>query len=136
MASDVQRRTQQKAAIQEALSASEEFIGAQELHARMKGEGSGIGLATVYRTLNELVARGQADVLTSASGQLFRFCGTGHHHHLVCVECGKTVEVDAPIEEWVDSVATANGFVRVRHVLDILGVCSECQARISQAGRS
>lgn len=127
MSSDVQRNTRQKAAIEAALSESEDFLSAQSLHARMKQRGSTIGLATVYRTLNDLVEKGRADILPSGTEQLFRSCGTQHHHHLVCIECGKAVEIHAPIEDWVEVVAAENGFARVRHVVDLMGVCADCQ---------
>ena len=127
MSPDVQRNTRQKVAIEAALSESNDFVSAQSLHTHMKERGSTIGLATVYRTLNDLVDKGRADVLPSGTEQLFRSCGTQHHHHLVCIECGKAVEIDAPIEEWVEAVAAENGFVRVRHVVDLMGVCAECQ---------
>jgi Fur family ferric uptake transcriptional regulator len=129
-----QRQTEQKASIRAALESSPDFITAQELHARMRDTGSTIGLATVYRTLNQMARVGQADVLQkSTSSQLFRFCESGHHHHLVCVDCGKTVQVDAPAEEWVEKIAADEGFTLVRHVLDIFGRCPECQAKLVAA---
>lgn len=125
-----QRQTEQKASIRVALESSPDFISAQDLHGRLRDQGSSIGLATVYRALNEMARVGQADVLqTSAAGQLFRFCDSGHHHHLVCVDCGKTVQVDAPVEEWVEKIAADEGFELVRHVLDVFGRCPECQAK-------
>ncbi|MDQ1542793.1 MAG: Fur family transcriptional regulator, ferric uptake regulator, partial [Actinomycetota bacterium] len=51
-----------------------------------------------------------------------------HHHHLVCVDCGKTVEVEVPVEEWVQKVSQTNGFTPVRHVLDMYGRCADCEA--------
>lgn len=127
------RQTEQKAAVREALERSAEFIGAQDLFAVMKGEGSSIGLATVYRNLNEMARAGQADVMQGHGGQLFRFCNEGHHHHLVCIDCGKTVEFSAPVEEWIDSVAGDNDFAVVNHVFDVFGRCSDCQAKVERA---
>ncbi len=127
-----QRQTEQKESIRHALESSPDFISAQDLHARLRDQGSSIGLATVYRALNEMARVGQADVLqTSTAGQLFRSCESGHHHHLVCVDCGKTVQFDAPVEEWVEKIAEVEGFTLVRHVLDIFGRCPECQAKLS-----
>ncbi len=128
------RRTAQKAAIRAALERTDSFVSAQDLHAALREEGIGLGLAMVYRNLNEMVQNGEADVLQAAPNvQLYRFCGDAHHHHLYCIECGMTIEVEAPIEAWVDEAARAHGFARVRHVVDIFGVCPDCQAR--EAGR-
>lgn len=131
----VQRRTVQKAAIRAALEATRSFVSAQDLHASLRTDGVELGLATVYRNLSELAAAGEADLLQTASGvQLYRFCETSHHHHhLYCVDCGRTVEVEAPVEEWVERIAAVHGFANVRHVVDIFGVCEQCQAAQREA---
>ena len=55
---------------------------------------------------------------------VYRRCGTSHHHHLVCRECGRTVEVEAPdVERWATAVAAQHGFADVAHTLEIFGVC-------------
>ncbi len=122
------RETAQKAAVRAALQRSDSFVSAQDLHAALHEEGISLGLATVYRRLNELAENGEADVLQAESNtQLYRFCGDTHHHHLYCVNCGRTIEVEAPIEDWVETVAAEHGFTRVRHVVDIFGLCADCR---------
>ena len=97
MVEHIERQTKQKDAIRAALADCEEFISAQDLHRRLEDEGSKIGLATVYRQLNALADAGAADTIRLDGQQLFRLCGDdGHHHHLVCKRCGKTVEIDPP----------------------------------------
>ena len=60
--------------------------------------------------------------------QLFRLCGDdGHHHHLVCRRCGKTVEIDPPSEAWLRKVADGHGFTVESHTLEVFGLCSDCQ---------
>jgi Fur family ferric uptake transcriptional regulator len=84
-------------------------------------------LATVYRTLNSLVADGLADSLVNAGESLFRDCSKGHHHHLICNECGIAVEIEAKqAEEWASKVAKDNGFTDVSHTIDIFGLCRKC----------
>ncbi|PZE76179.1 transcriptional repressor [Curtobacterium sp. MCBD17_034] len=125
-----QRQTAQKTAIRDALRGVRSFISAQDLHEVLRADGSSVGLATVYRNLSDMAVNGEADVLQAEPGvQLYRFCGDAHHHHLYCVSCGRTVEIEAPIEDWVDTVAAEHGFSRVRHVVDIFGVCDDCRAR-------
>lgn len=123
------RHTAQKAAIRAALEHSDSFVSAQDLHAALRDDGVTLGLATVYRNLNEMAESGEADVLQAEPNvQLYRFCGEEHHHHLYCVSCGRTIEIEAPIEEWVDAVTAEHGFTRVRHVVDVFGVCADCRA--------
>ena len=107
MVEHIERQTKQKDAIRAALADCEEFISAQDLHRRLEDEGSKIGLATVYRQLNALADAGAADTIRLDGQQLFRLCGDdGHHHHLVCKRCGKTVEIDPPSEAWPTATAS------------------------------
>ena len=124
----IQRNTWQREAVRKALAESGGFVSAQDLHARLRGD-TGIGLATVYRTLANFAKSGEADSLQSPEGEnLFRACAsTGHHHHLICRRCGKTVEIEAgAVETWARDVAAENGFREAEHVVDIFGVCAEC----------
>ncbi len=124
------RPTPQQLAVAEALEATREFLSAQELHVRLRSDGLGVGLATVYRTLQNLLEDNQIDVLRTADGEaVYRRCSTGHHHHLVCRRCRRTEEVDsAAVERWAHAVAAEHGFTEVDHVVEIFGVCSRCRA--------
>jgi Fur family ferric uptake transcriptional regulator len=56
--------------------------------------------------------------------------GHVHHDHLYCLGCGTIVEFrDGALEAIQDRVAAAHGFHVVRHSLQIVGLCAECQAR-------
>ena len=134
MGETVKRNTKQKAAVKHALSEAIGFVSAQQLHLVLKNHGSSIGLATVYRALNELSASGEADSLQSSDGELlYRACGEGHHHHLICRNCGKTVEIEADrVESWADEVAKSHGFSFPSHTIDIFGTCSACQKKLAK----
>ena len=92
------RRTEQREAILDALSASDRAVTAQELHARLEG----VGLATVYRNLQRLADSGDADTLRRDNGEVaFLICGGGHHHHLTCRRCGRVEQVrDCRLDDW------------------------------------
>ncbi|SOC54970.1 Fur family transcriptional regulator [Ornithinimicrobium cerasi] len=122
------RPTRQQAAVIDLLGSSEDFTSAQDLHARLRGTGATVGLATVYRTLATLAESGEVDVLRTDDGEsVYRKCSTGHHHHLVCRDCGRTVEIEGPaVERWADSVAAEHGFRDVSHTLEIFGTCADC----------
>lgn len=131
------RNTKQREAVRAALAAAPGFVSAQELHGMLRGQGSAVGLATVYRALASLAATGDADSLQSPDGEnLFRSCATaGHHHHLVCRECGETRELTASVvEAWSTRVAAEFGFTDIHHVVDLFGVCAECRAAGTAAG--
>ncbi|MHB1235717.1 MAG: Fur family transcriptional regulator [Microbacteriaceae bacterium] len=127
----MKRKTWQRTAVFDALGATEGFVGAQNLHIRLRESGAPIGLATVYRALADLAAEGAVDLLQSAEGEsLYRACTPGqHHHHLICRECGRTVEIEADaVESWTRSIASSHGFTQPSHVIDVFGRCADCSA--------
>jgi Fur family ferric uptake transcriptional regulator len=125
----VKRNTWQKDAVRHALGEAAGFVSAQQLHLVLRNHGSTIGLATVYRSLTDLVEIGDADSLQSKEGELlYRACTTSHHHHLICRQCGLTVEIEANrVENWADEVAKEHGFANPSHTIDIFGTCLKCQ---------
>ena len=127
-AANPQRRTRQRAAVDEILSHLEEFRTAQQIHDVLRRQGDSVGLTTVYRTLQAMVDSGELDVLRTNEGETaYRRCSNGHHHHLVCRRCGRTVEVSGPaVERWASAVAEEHGFREVSHDLEIFGTCSSC----------
>jgi Fur family ferric uptake transcriptional regulator len=127
------RSTRQRAAISALLENVEEFRSAQELHDELRRRGEGIGLTTVYRTLQSMASAGLLDTLRTDSGEsVYRRCSQHHHHHLVCRTCGSTVEVEGEAAEaWAVEVAAQHGFSDVSHTIEIFGVCAGCSARVS-----
>src|SRR6478736_3645269 len=120
----VQRNTWQRDRVREALADARGFVSAQTLHATLRDDNTGIGLAG-------LAAQGDADSLQSPDGEnLFRACTSpGHHHHLICRSCGLTVEIAAnDVEQWAQRTAAAHGFTAAEHVVDIFGLCASCAA--------
>ena len=122
------RSTRQRAAVAALLEELEDFRSAQEVHDLLRHRGERVGLTTVYRSLQMLADAQEVDVLRTTDGETaYRRCSRGHHHHLVCRSCGRTVEVDGPaVERWAHRVAAENGYVDVSHTLEIFGTCAEC----------
>ncbi|MBN9189406.1 MAG: transcriptional repressor, partial [Microbacterium sp.] len=70
-----QRNTWQRERVREALAGAPGFISAQNLHATLRDDNTGIGLATVYRALAGMAAHGEADSVQSPEGEsLYRSC--------------------------------------------------------------
>ena len=117
----------------EALSRSSGPQSAADLGARLKGA---IPLSSLYRTLavleeSEVIERfpDQAGV---ARYELAEWL-TGHHHHITCVVCGTTSDVEVPkdleasVSELVTEVGSRFSFEVTGHRLDLQGVCSQCR---------
>lgn len=129
----VERSTRQQSAILEALYGVDEFKSAQEIHNLISKKKLKVGLATVYRTLQKMAEKEDIDAIKSAEGEtLYRHCGQndGHHHHLICSECGLTITVEGPaIESWTEKVAREKGFSEISHKVDIFGLCKKCSKK-------
>src|ERR1017187_1670900 len=124
-----QRTTRQKRALDQLLAACADFRSAQELHAELRAGGARVGLTTVYNNLRSLADRGAVDTVRTEGGEtLYRRCESeSHHHHLVCRLCGRTVEISAPVvERWAAEAAAAEGFIDVRHTVELVGTCRQC----------
>lgn len=130
MTQNSRRPTRQRAAVEAVLSDIDDFLSAQDLHARLRTQGQSVGLATVYRTLQAMATDGDVDMMRTGDGEaVYRRCSSGsHHHHLVCRSCGRTVEVEGPtVERWADKIGAENDFSDVVHTLEIVGTCSDCK---------
>src|SRR4029450_4510306 len=123
-----QRKTRQRTAVEEILSDRHDFRTAQQIHDDLRHLGERIGLTTVYRTLQLMTDVGELDAIRTNEGETaYRRCSTGHHHHLVCRICGRTVEVSGPaVERWANAVAAQHGFREISHDLEIFGTCNTC----------
>jgi Fur family transcriptional regulator, ferric uptake regulator len=124
------RATRQRAAVSALLDRLDDFRSAQEIHEELRRAGEGIGLTTVYRTLQGLADAGEVDVLRTDSGEsVYRRCSTHHHHHLVCRSCARTIEVEGPaVERWAERIAAEHNFHDISHTVEIFGACGDCAA--------
>ena len=92
--------------------------------------------SSAYRHLVDLQAAGVVRRV-AASDEFARFelaeDLTGHHHHLLCLNCGKVTDVTYPpglergISEAISQIAEAHGFQPEGHILDVLGLCAACR---------
>ena len=124
----IPRRTRQRAEIRDAVEASRTFSTSQEIHDRLRHDGSTVGLATVYRALQAMASNGEIDTIRTPDGQIaYRTCTPGHHHHLVCRSCGRTVEIDLPgLEAQTRAIAGEYGFAEIDHEVEFFGTCADC----------
>ena len=96
----------------------------------------GLPRSSAYRHLTDLYAAGL--VRRVAAGDEFtRFelaeDLTEHHHHLLCVNCGKVIDVTLPADfeqqmiAAIGRLASAEGFEAHGHQLDVIGLCAACR---------
>lgn len=114
------------AVVADVANAGDQF-SAEEIAVRLKGRG--IGRATVFRTLKLLV---ELDVLCRVlldDGTLrYRWSKRGHHHHLVCTECGAVQDFTAcDVAALVQGLSREADFAVDAHWLEVYGRCSTCR---------
>lgn len=122
------RRTRQRAAVAAAMAQLDDFVTAQRLHAILRDLGDDVGLTTVYRTLQAMAEAGELDHRITADGEAsYRCCSATHHHHLVCRQCGTTVEIAGPdVEAWAERVGRQHSFTDLDHTIELTGRCRGC----------
>ncbi|APT92118.1 sugar ABC transporter substrate-binding protein [Corynebacterium phocae] len=133
------RNTRQRTAVIKVLRDFDNFASAKDIYNALQVKEAKVGLTTVYRTLQSLSEIDAVDALHMPSGEtLYRHCDSlHHHHHLVCIRCGRTEEVDGgPIEEWAKSISEQHGFELTGHDAEIFGVCGSCQTKLKTAPKS
>jgi len=124
------RNTRQRDDIFDAFFSGEKHITVEKLFASMRINDPAIGYATVHRNLSLLCECGLAQEIKIGKQQT-RFepmFGQKHHDHLICLKCGRFIEVNDPkIEKLQDKLAESNDFIPVRHKLEIYGICKKCK---------
>ncbi len=109
----------------------EGHLSADDLVEVIKREDHRISRATVYRTLQWMVAAGIARKVDFGEGR-FRFEHSyrhPRHYHLICKTCNRSFEfLSSDIEALVEEVAAARGFTARQSVVQIYGTCEACQA--------
>jgi len=104
-----------------------QHISAEDVYKILLELGEDIGLATVYRVLNQF---DDAGILTrhhfEGGKSVFELTGANHHDHLVCLKCGKVVEFeDDIIERRQLDIAKTNGIKLTHHSLYLYGECED-----------
>jgi Fur family ferric uptake transcriptional regulator len=122
------RLTPQRLMILEAIENSDDHISAEEVYTQVIARYPNVNISTVYRTL-DLLKQLALVTETDLGGGRFRYhpADKGHHHHLVCRQCGTIIDLDesllAPLEK---ALLREHDFVAELRHLAITGLCSRC----------
>ncbi len=126
------RSTAQRRLVTEVFFRSTGHLSIEDLLGQVRAEDSGVGYATVYRTLKLLKECGLATERHFGDG-VSRYevaHEDDHHDHLICVECNAIVEFeDAGIDAIRRAAAKKHGYVLQGHKHELYGVCPACQKK-------
>ena len=118
------RDTEPRRLVIGAVAAQDRPFTAEELCASLPC----VGRATVYRGLRLLVETGLVcRVLLEDHELRYQLSQPGHHHHLLCGECGASEDLEGcDAEDLLREAAAAAGFRMSGHSLEVYGQCGEC----------
>jgi len=122
------RLTPQRMMILSAIENGDGHISADEIYAQVVAEYPRVNISTVYRTL-ELLKRLELVTETDLGDGRLRYhpADKGHHHHLVCTECGAVIDLDESLLSPVKDVLLREyGFLADLKHLAIFGRCANC----------
>jgi Fe2+ or Zn2+ uptake regulation protein len=120
------RRTEPRRAIVRAILEHDGPFTAEALADSLRT--SGVGRATVFRTIDVLADLGMLHRLHTDGCHGYTVCPRGHHHHLTCSICGRVESVaGCGLDEQLSLLARRAGFAIEDHHLELTGRCSGCQ---------
>ena len=123
------RLTPQRLMILSAIENSDEHISAEEIHSQIVAKYPYVNISTVYRTLELLKGLGLVTETDLGEGRVrYHPADKGHHHHLVCRECGAIIDLDESVLSLVRNVLLReHEFIADLRHLAIFGRCMNCK---------
>ena len=135
--------TRQRDVVARVLFESAGHRSVEEIQRRLRDQPVRVGTATIYRSLDVLLASGL--VRAHDFGEGFKryeaMVGGGQHGHLICARCSGVTEFSTErFERILPIVADEHGFQYQRHRVEVHGLCHACReadvAALARAGRS
>ena len=123
--------TPQRRAVIGSIASSPDHLTPAAIYERVHQDYPGIGLATIYRALEILAKLGLiCELHAGGSCRSYTIGAPGHHHHLICSNCGEVVDFSgydlSPLEK---RLSRETGFEIEDHLLEFIGRCQNCQAK-------
>lgn len=115
--------------ILELLSQSKAPVSAPDLIESFKSSGVNVNKTTIYRELEFLLQKQLVNEVEFGDGKKRYEIDNGHHHHIVCLNCGKVedVSLDADLSIEEKKIEKETGFKIKSHSLEFFGYCKDCK---------
>ena len=125
--------TPQRQCIFRILDSSQVHPTAEAVYDRVRSEMPTVSLRTVYQTLHDLVAMGELEQLDLGTGSARFDPLLGPHHHLVCIDCGRIVDIEADFPGVAVPAGAEQGFSVSATEIIFRGRCERCRAPAEQS---
>lgn len=126
------KHTGQRDTILRTFLETRDHLSTDELYRLVRKKDPRIGFTTVYRTLKLLADCGLASAVAFQDG-VARYehqYNRRSHHHMVCTECGISVEFFSPeVDRMEQEIGRKHRFLTTRNLFQIYGICEECRSR-------
>jgi Fur family transcriptional regulator, ferric uptake regulator len=124
------RLTGPRRVIAEIMISSDRALEPLEVFNLGRQEYPGLGLVTVYRTLEKFEEMGLVERVHQPDGcHRYLRAAQGHEHLLLCTGCGQAVYFSGDdLDELMDLIAQRSGYAVHDHLLQMFGRCADCQA--------
>lgn len=123
------RLTGPRRVIVEIMAGCERALSPVELFDLGRKSQSGLGLVTVYRTLEKMEELGLVQRVHQPNGcHMYLPAARGHQHLIICQQCGKARYFEGEnMDAFFDQVAGEYGYTLREHWLQLFGLCADCQ---------
>jgi Fe2+ or Zn2+ uptake regulation protein len=125
------RLTNARKAVVKTVAETSFALNPLEVYEQAKSSSPGLGLVSVYRTLEKLEELGLVQRVHQPDGcNAYLPHADGHQHLIICEGCGKAEYFDGKedMDAFFSKVAGEHGFTVNEHWLQLFGICSECES--------
>jgi len=124
------RMTKQRKAILRILKSTDSHPTADWIYEKVRNEIPNISLGTVYRNLNKFVENNlvsKIEIKMDKKESYFELLQGNHHHHLICLKCGKIIPLKCPLKNYENKISQQTNYQIVEHRLKLYGLCPDCK---------
>jgi len=126
---DAMRNTPVRQAVTRILAATPTPLSLGELHQHVRQELPATAYSTIFRLAARLEREGRITrVDWRERGSRFEWADRAHHHHIVCGDCGRSVDLeDRDLGFSERRIRSRTGFQVTHHAIELEGTCADCQ---------
>ena len=125
--------TPQRRAVIRTIASTQDHLTPAAIYEKVHQDHPGIGLVTIYRTL-DILAKLELICELHAGGSCHSYTigASGHHHHLICSNCGGVTDFTGyDLAELEQKLSRETGFHIEDHLLEFVGLCQNCQKEVA-----
>jgi len=121
--------TPQRQAVIQTIASNQDHLTPTAIYEKVHQDHPNIGFVTIYRTLNILAElKLICELHAGGSCHSYTISAPGHHHHLICSNCGKVIDfIGYDLSELERRLSLETGFEVEDHLLEFIGLCQACQ---------